>query len=118
MKRVVLFVYGTLMRGEPAHALLGPSARFIAAGWTEPRFTLFHLGAYPALVDGGQTAVAGELYEIDAALLPALDEYEDVPEMYDRTEIDVGGQRALTYLLHAPLAAGRPTIASGDWRQH
>jgi len=117
MERVLLFVYGTLMRGEAAHELLGPTARFIGSGRTEPRFTLLDLGEYPALVDGGETAVAGELYEIDAALLPALDGYEDVPEMYQRRSIEVGGHVALAYLLHAELALGRLGIAAGDWRK-
>jgi gamma-glutamylaminecyclotransferase len=118
MPRVLLFVYGTLMRGEGAHALLGPSARFIAEARTEPCFTLVNMGEYPALVEGGTTAVRGELYEIDDALLPALDRYEDVPEMYARQPVVAGGQHAVAYVLHQRLAQGVSVIASGDWRAH
>jgi gamma-glutamylaminecyclotransferase len=117
VERVLLFVYGTLMRGEGAHALLGPSARFIAEAHTEPCFTLVDMGEYPALVEGGTTAVCGELYEIDAALLPALDRYEDAPEMYERRFLDVGGGTAIAYLLRSELAVGVGSIASGDWRR-
>jgi gamma-glutamylaminecyclotransferase len=116
MQRVLLFVYGTLMRGESAHELLGPSARFVAEANTEPRFTLVDMGEYPALRDGGTSAVRGELYEIDAMLLPALDRYEDVPEMYERRLIAVQGREALTYVLRAELGAGLGVIASGSWR--
>lgn len=118
MERVLLFVYGTLMRGESAHALLGPTARFIAEAQTEPRFTLLDMGEYPALVEGGTTAVRGELYEIDAALLESLDRYEDVPELYERRSIIMGGRDALAYVLHPELARGVGVIASGDWRAH
>jgi gamma-glutamylcyclotransferase (GGCT)/AIG2-like uncharacterized protein YtfP len=118
MPRVLMFVYGTLMRGQSAHGLLGPDARFVGAGRTEPRFTLLDMGEYPALVDGGTTAVHGELYEIDAGLLGALDRYEDVPEMYERRALAIGQHSALVYVLHQRLAQGFGSIASGDWRVH
>jgi gamma-glutamylaminecyclotransferase len=118
MQRVLLFVYGTLMRGEGAHGLLGPTARFVAEARTEPQFTLVDMGEYPALVEGGTTAVRGELYEIDAALLAALDRYEDVPEMYERRPVAAGGQHAIAYVLRQHLAEGVGVIASGDWRAH
>lgn len=118
MQRVILFVYGTLMRGQTAHALLGPTARFIAEARTEPRFTLLDMGQYPALVEGGTTAVHGELFEIDADLLEALDRYEDVPELYARRPVEVAGHSAIAYVLHPELAGGVGVIASGDWRAH
>lgn len=118
MERVLLFVYGTLMRGESAHALLGPTARFIAEAYTEPRFTLLDMGEYPALVEGGTTAVRGELHEIDGELLDALDRYEDVPELYERRTLRLGDRNALAYVMHAHLGLGLGAIASGDWRAH
>lgn len=118
MQRVLLFVYGTLMRGESAHGLLGADARFVAEACTEPRFTLLDMGEYPALVEGGTTAVRGELFEIDGALLPSLDAYEDVPEMYARRSIEVDGRIAVAYVLRPELALGIGPIASGDWRTH
>ena len=118
MQRVLLFVYGTLMRGESAHTLLGADARFVGSAQTEPRFTLLDMGEYPALVDGGCTAVRGELYEIDARLLAALDRYEDVPEMYERRTLAIGQHTAVAYVLHQRLAQGFGPIESGDWRTH
>jgi gamma-glutamylcyclotransferase (GGCT)/AIG2-like uncharacterized protein YtfP len=118
MERVLLFVYGTLMRGESAHELLGPTARFVAEAQTEPRFTLLDMGEYPALAEGGTTAVRGELYEIDGELLAALDRYEDVPELYERHTLRLGDRHALAYVMHAQLGQGVGMIASGDWRAH
>lgn len=117
MGRALLFVYGTLMRGEPAHALLGPDARLVAHARTEPRFTLLDMGEYPALLEGGTTSVHGELYEIDAARLPELDRYEDVPELYARAAIRAADRVALTYLLRPELAGTAPAITSGSWRR-
>jgi gamma-glutamylcyclotransferase (GGCT)/AIG2-like uncharacterized protein YtfP len=114
-----VFVYGTLMRGEPAHALLG-DARFVGAARTEPRYALVLLDGYPGLVEGGDTAIAGELYELtdgDEALLRELDRYEDAPELYTRMLQRFGEHEAWVYLLRPELAAGRPSIASGDWRK-
>lgn len=109
-----LFVYGTLRRGEAGHALLA-GAQALGTAWTEPAFTLVDLGEYPAVVEGGTTAVAGELYEVDELTLVELDRYEDVPELYLRVEREIGGHRAFVYVLRPEHARDRPAIASGDW---
>jgi gamma-glutamylcyclotransferase (GGCT)/AIG2-like uncharacterized protein YtfP len=109
-----LFAYGTLRRGEQAHGLLA-GARLLAKARTAPCFTLFDMGGYPALVQGGSTAVLGEIYEIDPALLEALDRYEEAPEVFQRTTIEVAGSQVLAYLLPAERAAGNPLLPDGDW---
>jgi gamma-glutamylaminecyclotransferase len=109
-----LFVYGTLRRGEPGHALLN-GAPLLGEARTEPEFTLLDLGEYPAIVAGGRTAIAGELYEVEEALLRELDRYEDVPELYLRVERMIGGGPAVIYVLRTEHGRGRPEIASGDW---
>ena len=114
-----LFVYGSLMRGESAHHLLG-DATWVCALRTDPSYTLVLVDGYPGLVDGGRTAVAGEIYALspeDAdARLAKLDEYEDVPELYTRELRAFGEHQAWVYLLLAEQAQGRTVIASGDWR--
>lgn len=112
---MLLFVYGTLRHGEPNHSQLS-DARFLSEAITEPRFELVDLGGYPALLEGGGTAVRGELYEIGDALLRRLDVFEDVPQLYERTEIYVGGARAHVYVLPRDRATCAPRIRSGDWR--
>lgn len=108
-----VFVYGTLMRGCPAHDLL-QSARFVDASRTAPAFELVDLGPYPGLVAGGATAVAGEVYEIPDSLLPRLDEYEG-PD-YDRSPIQLeDGTRLEAWLLRPEQAHGHPRIPSGRW---
>lgn len=112
-----LFVYGTLMQGEPNHLLLA-ACPFLGAAATAPAFELVDCGAFPALVGGGAKAVAGELYRADAATLAALDALEGHPDFYRRQPVALaGGGAAEAYLLDSAAAAGLPRIPSGDWRR-
>ncbi|WP_426747458.1 gamma-glutamylcyclotransferase family protein [Myxococcus faecalis] len=113
-----VFVYGTLLSGEPNHRLLR-GARLIGPARTPPRFTLHDYGHFPALASGGNHVVEGEVYEVDALMLAALDRLESHPSFYRRTPItldDVG--RVEAYLLPKERLAGRPIIESGCWRRH
>lgn len=113
---VRLFVYGTLMRGERAHALLD-GARFRAEVATAPGFALLDLGAYPGMVRVGAASVLGELYEVPQTMLPRLDAYEGCPELFERVEIGLeDGERAAAYLLRAAFESTRPWIPGGNWR--
>lgn len=80
--RVRLFVYGSLKRDGRHHDQLS-GARFLGVAETEPGYRLEPLGDYLALVRvaGPSTAaptcsVKGELFEVDEARLPALDDFE------------------------------------------
>jgi gamma-glutamylcyclotransferase (GGCT)/AIG2-like uncharacterized protein YtfP len=113
-----VFVYGTLLRGEPNHHLLA-RATFVRAAQTTPRFSLVSLGAFPGLLVGGDATVVGEVYAVDVATLAALDRLEGHPRFYRRTAIDLaGGGRAAAYVLPTAEYAARRTIADGDWRAH
>ncbi|MBC7171469.1 MAG: gamma-glutamylcyclotransferase, partial [Polyangiaceae bacterium] len=69
---VRVFVYGTLLAGEPNHRMLA-GARLVAEARTEPAFELRDLGPFPGLVRGGAHVVVGEVYEVDGSTLVALD---------------------------------------------
>ncbi len=91
-----VFVYGSLLRGEPnAHNLDG--AAWLGMARTEDRYGLVDLGAYPGLVDG-DGAVLGEVYAVDDGTLARLDRFEDVPRLYERVSVTLrGGRAAMTY---------------------
>lgn len=113
---VRVFVYGTLLAGEPNHRVLG-GAKLVADARTEPAFELRDLGPFPGLVRGGQHAVLGEVYEVDAPTLAALDRLEGHPRFYRRARIALeDGAIVETYLLTPEQVEGRPVIASGNWR--
>lgn len=82
----MVFVYGSLRRGERHHAEL-EGARYAGVCRTAPRYRLRSLGQYPALELHGDESVDGELYEVDAVLLVRLDEFEGCPELYQRAEV-------------------------------
>jgi len=118
-RRRRVFVYGSLLAGEPNHGVL-MGAEFVGPAVTAPAFELFDLGAYPALVAGGTRAVAGEVYLVDAAVLRRLDALEGHPGFYQRTRVAlaVGGRMAEAYLLRKDQVVGRRVVTSGDWRSY
>ncbi|XP_029941859.1 gamma-glutamylaminecyclotransferase B [Salarias fasciatus] len=97
----LLFVYGTLKRGQPNHhRLLDPahgSAVFVAPALTVQRFPLIIATEYniPFLLNlpGDGNRIHGELYRIDASMLEFLDDFEGVPARYQRhpVELEVTG---------------------------
>ena len=112
-----VFVYGTLLSGQENHRLLLRSCLVSAAAQTMPEFELVDLGAFPALVDGGRTAVAGEVYDVDDATLERLDSLESHPTFYERRKIRLAdGTSALAYFGKESWTSGRPRLDCGDWR--
>ena len=106
----LLFVYGSLKRGQANHRELR-GARFVAESRTVAAFALSEVSGYPALVPGGR-AISGELYELDRALLGDLDEFEG--EAYERREIRLeDDQIVIAYVARAP-TLGVP-LAFDSW---
>lgn len=111
----LVFVYGTLRRGEPNYRLLEGSM-CLGIVKTEPRFNLIDLQHFPGLIPGGNTSVTGELFTVDNATLHRLDRLEGHPTFYRREKILLqDGREVLTYIYQR--SSGRPIrkIASGDW---
>lgn len=115
----LLFVYGTLMRGFPLHALLEGRADSVDEG--EIAGLLFDLGRYPAALRDGGGLIRGEVYRLkDPGLWQTLDSAEG--SRYHRGEVGVrlagGGQvTAWIYWYVGPLPRAVP-IPGGDYRAH
>ena len=120
-ERSKVFVYGTLLAGEPNSRLLARAQR-IGDARTEEGFALFDLGAFPGMVRAREGSVVGEVYEVDRETLGALDRLEGHPDFYRRTEITLAppmdAEPVWTYLLRPEQVAGRKQIPSGSWRAH
>ena len=88
-----LFLYGSLKRGFPNNRLL-EGQRFLGEATTRPRYRLYDVGEYPALLpvtDGG-IAIRGEVWEVDTTALVALDRYECLHKgLYTRQAIQLEG---------------------------
>lgn len=110
----LVFVYGSLRRGQSNHAWLADS-RFLGLHRTQPRFTMRDLGAYPAVVAAGRTAILGEIYEVTPPVLQGLDELEGYPELYIRLRLVTPWGRAWIYLMPLHALRGEPVVPGGDW---
>jgi gamma-glutamylcyclotransferase (GGCT)/AIG2-like uncharacterized protein YtfP len=126
-----LFVYGTLLRGEPRFPLLRPfglECTLLASTWG----SLVDFGEYPAMlpprVDGD--LVRGDFFRLRdiGGALRRLDRIEGflgfgLPgSLFRRELIEIDGgdgriRMAWCYVLAAHLDAEQ-TIPSGDWREH
>ncbi|KAL0122847.1 hypothetical protein PUN28_007493 [Cardiocondyla obscurior] len=102
-----VFVYGTLKRGEPNHGLIKDPAngyaKFLGLGRTTITYPLVIATKYniPFLLKkpGTGNYVLGEIYDVNSDMLKKLDELEEHPKFYERTEENI---------LLAPEAALKP----------
>lgn len=112
---MLLFAYGTLMRGDVRHRHLGPTAVFITEA--SVRGSLLGLGSYPGLVEGSGR-VRGELFRLDPQVLPAVDReegYNFERRLTAVTRADGRRARAWSYWYRGPRERAR-IIPEGDWR--
>lgn len=112
-----LFVYGSLLSGEPDHALLA-GAECLGPAATLAEYYLVELNGFPALVHGGKLSVVGECYRVDAALVRQLDVRKQHPVLFQRQKLCLSdGELAYTYMMTLEQVRGRRRLKSGDWRQ-
>lgn len=115
------FVYGTLLRGEGNHGFI-ENQRFVGEAKTKPEFRFISLGPFPALLPDGETAVKGELYDLDAEALGDVDRLEGHPDFYTRQTIELeDGRKAWGYVLvnnHRIFLPAEDDIASGSWKEY
>jgi gamma-glutamylaminecyclotransferase len=110
MATALLFVYGSLKRGQHNHRLLRGQT-FVAEAATLPRYRLLDLGPYPGLVQAaaGGRPIRGEVWRVDAATLARLDRFEGVPHLYDRRPVELAdGPQAVEAYFYNRDAAGYP----------
>lgn len=110
----VVFVYGTLLRGEANHHFLRKQA-FLGEHVTEAVFNLYDTGPYPAATATGCSVLKGELYGVDANCMARLDKLEDYPLLYTRQQISSPAGPAWIYLWIEDIRPDWPLI-DGDWR--
>ena len=88
---VELFVYGTLMRGQPANPILEDFS-YLGRYYLKD-YGMLHLGAYPGVAAYRGESTVGEVYSIPAGLLPALDRYECEGSLYTRKIVTVANDK-------------------------
>lgn len=108
-----VFVYGSLKRGYGNHALL-TDEDFLKEARTKAEYTLVSLGSFPGVLDRGDTAIAGEVYDVSQETLRRLDILEGHPTFYRRTEIEVEGESVSIYLLQGADRTNK-VVEGGVW---
>ena len=132
-KEILLFVYGTLMRGMPNNDLLADS-KFLTEATAE-HVRLIDLGYFPGMIETiGEhwDGVIGELWEVSEETLERLDVFEGHPDLFVRSKVCVHSDNPFpatppwhktpvemqNNLVYAYFYNGIKEIHSGDWRQH
>ena len=95
----LLFLYGTLKRGQRNHHLMA-GQEFLRPAQTAPRYRMVNVGPYPALVadPAHGIRIRGELWQVDDAALHRLDIFEGAPQSptedaeFVRRTIEVEGE--------------------------
>lgn len=117
MKSTLLFVYGTLMRGETEHSAL-KEATFIKEAATGDGYRLVELNARAALIKATRGSVEGELYEVGSENLRQLDLLREAGRLYSREPVTLhDGQRADAYVMSEDQVRGKRRLPGSSWKQ-
>ncbi|MFN5193577.1 MAG: gamma-glutamylcyclotransferase [Cyanobacteriota bacterium] len=113
MTESLVFVYGTLQRGQINHRRMG-GARFCGNA-TMPGIVIHDLGPFPMAVERAGL-VHGEVYAVDGVLLETLDRFEGVPRLYQREWRPLSdGRLVWVYLGRDRQVRHAPLLTEGRW---
>ncbi len=125
MRKHLVFVYGTLRKGESNHSLLSDADLVLSDCWTYGR--LFDTGhGYPCMIPHTQERVIGELYAVKDEELKRLDVLEEYDEqgknnLYDRIIQPIYAEDsvflAYLYVFSKDQVLDLAVIESGDWKK-
>jgi gamma-glutamylcyclotransferase (GGCT)/AIG2-like uncharacterized protein YtfP len=87
-RRHLLFVYGTMKLGFRNHERIKYGAKFVMNTMTETYMAPVAM-SMDSHDDGYR--IAGEVYEVDGALLSVIDQHEGHPHVYERERVHVDG---------------------------
>lgn len=123
MSKKYYFVYGTLKEGHGNHRIL-ENCKKVGDFTTEPEFTMIHLGGFPGVLRDGETAIKGELYEVEdesvEARLDRLEGYNPTaPEsgLYNKEIININEKDAYIYTFNDSRRdiTNYKQIKTGEW---
>ncbi len=113
---IKFFTYGTFRQNECRHYILQSfKPEFIKQIETVAKYTLINLGSFPGIIEGGNNAIVGELYDITDDIMAVFDMIEGHPSFFCRKEIElVDGTNAAAYVFQHSIE-NCDIIMSNDW---
>ncbi len=113
----LVFVYGTLRKGQCNHRYFLNRSKFLGMAKTKKRYALYG-DAIPVLSRAGSISqVTGEVYSVDDATLLNLDRLEGHPDAYMREQAEMvleNGTELLAWIYFCDTPRG-DLIESGDF---
>lgn len=116
----LIAVYGDLRKGCSSHNEILKHQTHIGDFDSEPSYSMYSFGLFPALLNYGNTSIKMEVYAVTDNVLNRINQlqkYEkgrEIDNLYDLDTIETpyGEARIYYYNQHV---AGKPMIESGDW---
>lgn len=119
--RVLIAVYGTLRKELGNHSIIA-KAVYLGNFSSYAGFTMYDIGAFPALVNNGCTSIEFEVYAVNKDEAEAVDRLEGFngPKSYNHYEKGIistpYGKAYYYYYKRAP--ENTAIVLSGDWKDH
>ena len=119
---MLVAVYGSLRKTLSNHRVLD-GAKYMGNYESEPIFSMYDVGAYPAIKENGNTSIILEIYRITDDILARLDTLEgfDVDEpdscYYVRTVIETPFGEAYIYTFPHSTDSYKQ-VQNGDWTEY
>jgi gamma-glutamylcyclotransferase (GGCT)/AIG2-like uncharacterized protein YtfP len=121
----LLFVYGTLRRGESADLSVGQRGhKVLFVGKDAINGLLYNLGYYPGIKEVTDApfspdlpVVVGDVFTIgDESITEVLDAYEGYPSLYGREVVQSQKGRSVWVYTYNHEVADSQRILNGDWQ--
>jgi gamma-glutamylcyclotransferase (GGCT)/AIG2-like uncharacterized protein YtfP len=119
---MLVAVYGSLRKTLSNHRILD-DAKYLGNYESEPIFSMFDVGQYPAIKEQGNTSIVLEIYRIDEKILKSLDTLEgydsEEPDScyYVRTSIETPFGEAFIYTFPHDTSYYKQ-VQNGDWTEY
>ena len=119
----LLFVYGTLRRGERADLSRHEKEFGVSyVGEDKVNGKIFNLGYYPGAkaesgsFDADNPVISGDVFKLeDASIITMLDHYEGYPHLYNRIETEAASGETVWVYIYNHDVMDEQHIESGDW---
>jgi gamma-glutamylcyclotransferase (GGCT)/AIG2-like uncharacterized protein YtfP len=122
-KKVLFFVYGTLMSGYGNNVLL-QKAELLGEHETDADFTMHSLGGFPCVTLDGKTSIKGEVYATtDENIIQNVYRLEGFSgtknsrnNWYDMVDVETPYGTAGMFVMLSPKYKEAPIVPTGSWR--